>query len=105
MASRPSSDSGASTRYAFAGLDLADQRLDFFREVEHADHPFIYECKKAAIATAALVFLSGKRLFPAGIVGNGQFLAAFGAACGEHFAAVGGRHSLTETVLIDLLSL
>ena len=32
-------------------------------------------------------------------------LAAARAAGGKHFAAVGGRHSFTEAVLVDLLSL
>ena len=40
-----------------------------------------------------------------GLVRNGQFLAPFGTACGEHFAAVGGSHSFTEAVLVDSLLL
>ena len=47
----------------------------------------------------------GPGLFPAGVVGYGQSLAAFRAAGGKHLAAVGGRHSFTEAVLVDLLSL
>ena len=29
-----------------------------------------------------------------------QFFSAFSATCSQHFSAVGGRHSLTKSVLI-----
>ena len=35
-----------------------------------------------------------------GLVGDGQFLAAFLAAVGQHFASVGRRHPLPETVFV-----
>jgi len=34
------------------------------------------------------------------LVGNGQLLAAFGAAGSQYTATIGGSHSLTETMLV-----
>ena len=39
-------------------------------------------------------------ILPAVFVGNGQFLAAVAATGGEHAAAIGAGHSLTEAVLV-----
>ena len=41
---------------------------------------------------------------PAVFVGNSKFLAAVTATGGKHATAVGGCHSLTETVLVDPLA-
>ena len=38
-------------------------------------------------------------------VGDGEALAAFGAAAGQHVAAVGGFHAQTEAVLVHTLAL
>jgi hypothetical protein len=38
------------------------------------------------------------------LVGDGQSFSAFAAACGQHFSTIGGRHSLTETVLVGSFS-
>lgn len=37
-------------------------------------------------------------------VGDGEVLAAFGAATGKHLAAVGCRHALAEAVLVNSLA-
>ena len=36
--------------------------------------------------------------------GNGEAQAAFCAAAGKHFAAVGGRHAFAETMFVDSLA-
>jgi hypothetical protein len=38
------------------------------------------------------------------LVGDGQFFSAFSASCGQNSSAVGGGHSLAESVLISSLS-
>jgi len=38
------------------------------------------------------------------LVGHGQFLSAFSAAVGQDLAAVGGLHSVAETMLVDSFS-
>lgn len=41
----------------------------------------------------------------ASLVRYGQLLATFGTSCCQHLAAVGGRHSLAESVFVDSLPL
>ena len=38
------------------------------------------------------------------LVGNSQSLSAFAATGGQHFSTIGGRHSLTETMLVGSFS-
>ena len=44
--------------------------------------------------------MPGEKLLVPIFVGDGEFLAAVAAAGGKDPAAVGGRHSLTETVFV-----
>jgi hypothetical protein len=60
--------------------------------------------EEAAFCCVMQGSIACRELFHAGLVGNGEFLAAFGAACGKYLAAVGRTHSETEAVLVNPLS-
>ena len=45
------------------------------------------------------------KLFAAEVVAYGEVHAAFGATTGKNLAAVGSRHSFTETVLVNSLAI
>ncbi len=47
---------------------------------------------------------SGLEPLDCGFVGDGEFFATLGATGGQHFAAIGGGHPLTETVFVDPLA-
>lgn len=51
-----------------------------------------------AMAQVFKSVISPARLFKLPFIGNGQLNATFGPAAGQHFAAIGSLHSLSETM-------